>query len=164
VSGATASSPSNSLFIRDGATVTSAAFDAAVPAARLQLWIRRGSDSVSGSGRPDAGDDLVVEYYNGTSYVALETFTGSGTAWQTYTRTYDLPLEALHAGLRLQFRMVDGDNTTYWRRSASARAKTSRAASTAGASPQPAAARRARARRRARRPTRCSRAAAWSRS
>ena len=40
-------------------TVTSPAFNAAVPAARLEIWVRRGSDAISED--PDTGENFVVE-------------------------------------------------------------------------------------------------------
>lgn len=46
-------------------TVTSPTFNAAVPAARLQIWIRRGSDAISED--PDTGEDFIVEYQRANS-------------------------------------------------------------------------------------------------
>jgi len=56
------SSPRAGYTSNQAVTVTSPAFNAAVPAARLGIWVRRGSDAISED--PDNGENLVVEYLN----------------------------------------------------------------------------------------------------
>ncbi len=53
------SSPRAGYTSNQAVTVTSPAFNAAVPAARLEIWVRRGSDAISED--PDTGENFVVE-------------------------------------------------------------------------------------------------------
>lgn len=115
---ATFDSPSRSAFMRDGpdslTLKASSAINAAVTAASLNVWIRRGADSFSED--PDSGEDLTVEYSNSAgSWFVLETFTGSGTPGEIFDRSYVLPFAALHGALRLRFRNASSDNNVdYW--------------------------------------------------
>jgi MSHA biogenesis protein MshQ len=96
-------------------SATSDPIAASVPAARLDVWIRRGADGFSEN--PDNGEDLVVEYLSsGGGWIVLETFDGGGTPGQVYTPSYDLPADALYAGLRIRFRMTGGSGSDfdYW--------------------------------------------------
>ena len=80
--------------------ITSPAFNAAVPSARLTIWIRRGDDQFSED--PDAGENLVLEYQRAdTSWVQLSNYFGSGTPGQIYQVSFVLPLDALR-GTRLR--------------------------------------------------------------
>ena len=113
-SAATSQSPTNSMFLNGGVVdVTSLVLDASDPTfGDVSMWIRRGSDTFSEN--PDGGEDLVVEYLDDVgSWIAIETFSGSGAQGQIFTRTYTLPAAARHAGFRLRFRQVAGSGTTF---------------------------------------------------
>ncbi len=117
VSNATSQSPQNSLFLNGGSVVVqSNVIDTSDPGfSELTMWVRRGSDTFSED--PDAGENLVVEYLDDNgSWIALETFTGSGAAGQVFTRTYSLPAAGRHAGFRLRYRMTAGSGSAwdYW--------------------------------------------------
>lgn len=114
---ATANSPSNSLYTRWGVvSVASTAVDfQSSTSARITAWIRRGDDGFSNY--PEAGEDLVVEYFNNSStWVTLETIPGGGATGEILTRAYDLPADALHANFQLRFRQTggSGNDFDYW--------------------------------------------------
>ncbi|MGH1371202.1 MAG: DUF6701 domain-containing protein [Cellvibrionaceae bacterium] len=115
---ATFDSPPQAAFLRDGpdslTLKSSRSIDAAVPAATLNVWVRRGADSFSED--PDTGENLTVEYSdNSGSWFVLETFTGSGTPGEIFDRSYELPAAALHDALRLRFQNANSDNNVdYW--------------------------------------------------
>lgn len=114
VSTATSSSPSNSMFLNGGVVnVQSIAVDTTdITFSNIGLWIRRGSDAFSED--PDNGENLVVEYQNNVgTWVALETFTGSGAPGQIFLRTYTLPAAGLHANLSIRFRMTAGSGPVW---------------------------------------------------
>jgi uncharacterized repeat protein (TIGR01451 family) len=72
----------------DVVTVTSPTFNAAVPAARLTMWIRRGSDAIPGSEDTDAGEDFYVEYQRADlTWGVVQIYLGSGTNGQIYVVT-----------------------------------------------------------------------------
>lgn len=109
ISGATWSSPTNSLYLNGGVVnVQSNVIDTSDPTfGDLTVWIRRGSDAFSED--PDIGEDLVVEYLDGLgTWIALETFAGSGTPGVIYNRAYNLPAAGRHAAFRLRFRQTGG--------------------------------------------------------
>ena len=113
----TANSPTRSLYTRWGrVTVTSRIIDlAAVPAATLSLWIRRGSDDFSED--PDQDEDLLVEFLDDAGiWQSLNQFTGLGTPGEIFQPTFYLPTSALHSGFRLRLRQLDGngDDWDYW--------------------------------------------------
>ena len=116
ISGQTFNSPSSSLYTEGGVvSVTSNAIDLSSElVVTLDVWVRRGSNTFSGV--PEANENLVVEYLaSGGAWTALETFTGGGTAGQVFTRSYALPVAALHAGFRIRFRQTAGSgNSDYW--------------------------------------------------
>ena len=96
----------------DPVTVTSPTFNAAVPAARLDMWIRRGSDAFSED--TDAGEDFIVEYRNnggGWSQVAM--YLGSGVNGQTYNLSFFLPADGLHGNLAIRVRQTGGSGVGY---------------------------------------------------
>ena len=114
VSGATFASPLNSMYLNGGVVeVRSNVVDTSSPFfTDLTVWIRRGSDTFSEN--PDAGEDLVVEYLNATgAWIALETFSGSGTQGQTFPRSYTLPAAGRHAAFRVRFRMTGGSGAPW---------------------------------------------------
>lgn len=104
----------NALRIGNGfATVVSDPIDAAVPAATFTVWIRRGDDAFSED--PDDGEDLRVEYRDaGGTWNVLETFPGGGTPGEIFSRSYDLPADALHANLSIRFVVTDGSFIEIW--------------------------------------------------
>ncbi len=111
----TANSGSNSMRLRwDTVTATSTTINAAVPAAELSVWIRRGADAFSED--PDSGEDLSVEFFDGATWNTLEVFPGVDTDGEILTRTYFLPPTALHAGLQIRFQLASGSGADfdYW--------------------------------------------------
>jgi len=114
ISAATASSPSNSLFLNGGVVnVVSAAIDTSdITFSDITLWVRRGADSFSED--PDGGENLVIEYLNtANSWITLETFPGSGRPGQQFTRTYAIPADGRHINFQLRFRMTNGSGVTW---------------------------------------------------
>lgn len=114
VSNATSSSPSNSLYLNGGVVdVESIVVDTTDPwFSDLTIWVRRGSDAFSED--PDGGEDLVIEYRDDLgSWVALETFTGSGGSGQIFSRSYTLPAAGRHANFQLRFRMTGGSGAPW---------------------------------------------------
>lgn len=98
-------------------TVTSPAFNAAVPLARLDIWVRRGSDALSFSEDTDATEDFALEYQRAdSSWGTLNVYLGSGTNGQIYNDSYVLPADALHGSLALRVRQTNGSgvNYDYW--------------------------------------------------
>ena len=116
-SSATSLSPTDSMYVNGGiVTVTSSLVDTSDPSfADLTMWVRRGSDTFSED--PDAGENLVLEYLDDLgTWVALETFNGTGAAGQIYNRSYTLPAAGRHTNFQLRFRMTGGSGATfdYW--------------------------------------------------
>ncbi len=116
--GQTSGSNPRAAFTRRGAvTVTGPTFNAAVPAARLEIWIRRGSDALPNSEDTDTNEDFVIEYRraNGT-WATLGSYLGSGTNGQIYEDAYVLPADALHGSLALRVRQTQGSGVDfdYW--------------------------------------------------
>ncbi|MDJ0698273.1 MAG: hypothetical protein QNJ07_00345 [Woeseiaceae bacterium] len=96
-------------------SVTSPTFNAAVPDARLDIWIRRGADSFSED--TDNNENLVLEYRRAdSSWVALKTYLGSGTNGQVYQDSFLLPADALHGALAVRLRQTQGSGVDwdYW--------------------------------------------------
>jgi len=101
------SSPRAGYTSNQAATVTSPAFSAAVPAPRLDIWVRRGSDTISED--PDTGENFVVEYQRAdSSWNQLVTYLGSGTHCQIYQASFALPADALHGTLAVRVRQTSG--------------------------------------------------------
>lgn len=99
----------------DPVTVTSPSFSAAVPEARLEVWVRRGSDAFSEY--PDTNENLNLQYQrsNGT-WATLRTYLGGGTPGEIFNDSFVLPADALHASLALRFSQSggSGSNFDYW--------------------------------------------------
>lgn len=116
--GQTSGSNPRAAYTRHGAvTVTSPVINAAVPAARLDIWIRRGSDALNNSEDTDPGEDFYVEYRRAdNSWGLLNAYLGSGTKGQIYTDSYALPADALHANLAIRVRQIAGSGVDfdYW--------------------------------------------------
>jgi uncharacterized repeat protein (TIGR01451 family) len=114
ISGATSSSPSNSLFLNGGVVnVDSIVIDTSdVSLNNLTVWIRRGADTFSED--PDNGENLVVEYLNDVAtWVALETFNGNGGQGQIFVRSYNLPAAGRHVNFQLRLRMTGGNGAPW---------------------------------------------------
>lgn len=114
ISGATSSSPSNSMFLNGGiVNVDSIVIDTSdVWFSDLTVWVRRGADSFSED--PDGGENLVIEYLNDVgTWIGLETFSGSGGPGAIFNRTYNLPAGGRHASFQLRFRMTAGSGTIW---------------------------------------------------
>lgn len=93
-------------------TVTSPSFNAAVPEARLRLWVRRGSDTFSED--TDTNEDFVLEYRRAdNSWGQLRTYLGSGANGQQYNETIILPADARHGNLAIRGRQTQGSGPTY---------------------------------------------------
>ena len=116
--GQTSGSNPRAGYTRHGAvTVTGPTFNAAVPAARLEIWVRRGSDSLNNSEDTDTNENFVVEYQRSdASWATLGSYLGSGTKGQIYQDAYVLPADALHASLALRVRQTAGSGVDfdYW--------------------------------------------------
>lgn len=117
INATTALSPSNSMFLNGGiVNVESVVVDTTdITFSDLSMWIRRGADAFSED--PDFAEDLVVEYLDDVStWVALETFSGSGSGGQIFVRSYTLPAAGRHANLQIRFRMTGGSGAPwdYW--------------------------------------------------
>lgn len=96
-------------------TVTGPVFDAAVAAARLEIWVRRGSNAISEA--PDADEDLVIEYQRADgTWGPLLSYLGSGTPGQIYEDSVSLPADALHGALSIRLRQTagSGNDQDYW--------------------------------------------------
>ncbi|MEM8617549.1 MAG: hypothetical protein AAGF20_11530 [Pseudomonadota bacterium] len=111
----TANSGTRSLYLRHQAvTTTSLPFNSG-GVNELTVWVRRGADAFSEN--PDAGENLVIEYLNQSgTWIALETFQGSGTQGQIFNRTYALPSSAQYANFQVRFRLTNasGADFDYW--------------------------------------------------
>jgi len=93
-------------------SVTSPSFNAAVPEARLVIWVRRGDDSFSED--TDDGEDLVLEYQRAdSSWAQLRTYLGSGTNGQVYQDSFVLPADARHGSLAIRLRQTGGSGFDY---------------------------------------------------
>ncbi|MGI9286794.1 MAG: DUF6701 domain-containing protein, partial [Pseudomonadales bacterium] len=118
VNNLTFSSASNALALNEGdiiVTTKNGRIVAAVPGAELSVWIRRGSDAFSEN--PDAGEDLSLEYLaDDGSWITLQNWAGGGTAGEIFQETFVLPVNALHANLRVRFNFApaSGTNWDYW--------------------------------------------------
>lgn len=115
INGDTFASAGNALYLRHNTvTTTSNAFDS-TGLDEISVWVRRGSDTFSEN--PDGGEDLVFEYRNASgAWVALETFTGSGTQGQIFERTYTGLTNAEYGTFRVRFRLLtaSGSDFDYW--------------------------------------------------
>ena len=88
-------------------TVTSPSFNAAVPEARLELWIRRGSDTFSED--TDNNEDFLLEYRrSNNTWGLLKRYAGSGTKGQVYLDAFFLPADGRHGNLAVRLRQTGG--------------------------------------------------------
>jgi uncharacterized repeat protein (TIGR01451 family) len=113
--GQTSGSGPRAAYTRNGpVTVTSPTFSASVPAARLQIWVRRGSDAINNSEDTDAGEDFYIEYRRAdNSWALLNRYLGSGTNGQIYNDSFLLPPDALHGNLAIRVRQIAGSGYDY---------------------------------------------------
>lgn len=66
-----------------------------------------------GGEAPDSGDDLILEYYNGSAWVELQRHAGSGPDMTTFNQvSLRLPRAALHAGFKLRIRSIGTASAT----------------------------------------------------
>lgn len=101
--------PGQSLRLSAGDQAESPAADlSSVPAAELSFWWSRGSDQDDVSFGPftfdfdpEAGDDLVVEYFDGAAWQSVDSIAGAGAADAKGTVTFAIPT----ADLTSQFRV-----------------------------------------------------------
>ncbi|MCP5090538.1 MAG: hypothetical protein GY949_06430, partial [Gammaproteobacteria bacterium] len=96
-------------------SVTSPSFSATVPAARLEIWIRRGADSFSED--TDSGENFILEYRRSDgSWAQLANYLGSGTNGQVYQDSFVLPADARHGSLSVRLRQTGGSgfDWDYW--------------------------------------------------
>ncbi|MDH4314724.1 MAG: hypothetical protein OEW68_07780 [Gammaproteobacteria bacterium] len=107
------SSPTRGAFTSNLAvTITSPTFNAAVPAAELRYWVRRGSDAFSED--TDAGEDLVLEYRRADgSWGQVATYPGGGVNGEIIQGRTRLPLDARHGALAIRARQTNGSGPTY---------------------------------------------------
>lgn len=115
INGDTFNSSSNSLFLRHNTvTTTSDTFDSD-GLDEITVWVRRGSDAFSEN--PEANENLVFEYRNSSgTWIALETFPGSGTQGEIFERTYTGLSNAEYATFQVRFRLTSGSGSDfdYW--------------------------------------------------
>lgn len=106
-------SPSRGAYTRrNSVSVTSPGIAAAVPAAELSIWVRRGSDDFSEY--PDGGEDLALEYRRSDgSWAAIRVYQGGGPAGEIFTDTFSLPTDALHGNLAIRLRQTSGSNGNF---------------------------------------------------
>jgi subtilisin family serine protease len=71
---------------------------------QLKYWY----EQTGGGDDPDlSGEDLIVEYWNGSTWVELERQLGAGPDMTSYVQSViSLPTAALHVGFRVRFRSV----------------------------------------------------------
>ena len=106
-------SPTRGAFTRrNTVTVTSPTIAAAVPAATVSIWVRRGSDAFSEN--PDSGEDFFVEYQRADgTWGQLMSYPGSDAPGQIFTDTFVLPPDGLHGSLALRVRQSAGSNGNF---------------------------------------------------
>jgi uncharacterized repeat protein (TIGR01451 family) len=93
-------------------TLTSPAINAAVPAAELRYWVRRGSDAFSED--TDAGEDFIIEYRRAdNSWGPVATYLGSGINGQIIQGRTRLPADARHGSLAIRARQTNGSGPGY---------------------------------------------------
>ena len=62
---------------------------------------------------PDDGDDLVIEYYNGSSWIELDRKLGDGPDMPAFEKSIlDLPTTSLCSNFKLRFRNIGTSNST----------------------------------------------------
>lgn len=111
----TSNSPNNSLFLRHGAVETTSIVIDTTGLNEITVWVQRGSDAFSED--PDGGEDLVIEFLDaGGTWVALETFTGAGTAGEIFDRVYPATAAMQHPNFQIRFRYTAGSGSDfdYW--------------------------------------------------
>jgi hypothetical protein len=104
------SNPRGAFTSAQAVTVTSPVINAAVPAAALSIWVRRGSNQISNG--PESGEDFLVEYQRADlTWATLAFYPGSGTGGEIFVDSFVLPADALHSNLVIRVRQTDGSGT-----------------------------------------------------
>jgi len=71
--------------------------------AELRYWWER----TGGGDRPETGEDLIIEYWNGTSWIELQRKLGDGPNMTSFAESFvALPPEAYHENFRLRIRSI----------------------------------------------------------
>lgn len=82
----------------------------------ITYWVKSGGGTTNRA--PDAGENLVAEYYNNAgSWTLLATYLANGSTTSTiYNASFPLPADAKHEGFRLRFRQLAGSgyDRDYW--------------------------------------------------
>ncbi|MDP2827005.1 MAG: LamG-like jellyroll fold domain-containing protein [Sulfuricellaceae bacterium] len=82
----------------------------------ISYWVKSGGGTTNRA--PDAGENLVAEYYNSSgSWTQLATYLANGsTTSSIYNASFLLPADAKHEGFRLRFRQLAGSgyDRDYW--------------------------------------------------
>ena len=100
-----------------GDTVETKALDLSCPCylgAKLTYEYERTGSIPCGNSTED-GEDLIIEYYNGSDWVELDRQPGSGkdmTSFKQVTKT--LPSDALHESFKVRFRNIGTLGLTCW--------------------------------------------------
>jgi len=113
----TSNSGSYSMYTSGTETVTLDPIDlSSVSVGYISYWLRRGSDSLTGSENPDSGEDMHVEYLDDSlAWQQLAFFNGDGTQGQIYDQFHGIPDDAKHAAFQLRFRVPAGSaDYDYW--------------------------------------------------
>jgi uncharacterized repeat protein (TIGR01451 family) len=101
------SNPRGAYTSAQAVTVASPVIGAAVPAAALSIWVRRGSNQISDG--PEAGEDFLIEYQRADlTWGTLAFYPGSGTDGETFIDGFALPADALHNNLVVRIRQTGG--------------------------------------------------------
>ena len=109
----TSNSGSYSLYVRhNSVSATSRAINLSVDGAKVEMWIRRGSDSFSED--TDSGEDLIIEYLNDAgTWKEITSYLGSWTKGETYNLSYQLPSDALYNNFQLRMSLTNGSGSDY---------------------------------------------------
>ena len=121
IAGNVFSSASRSLWIgADRVSATSPRINASstlpVQNVYISAWIRRGFNSL-GSDYPEAGEDLIVQYYSASgTWIELERFPGGEAAGEVFRRSYALPPSEATSSLEIRFTLTNGSGRgfDYW--------------------------------------------------
>ncbi|MBZ0105779.1 MAG: DUF11 domain-containing protein [Sulfuricella denitrificans] len=111
------SSASHELDLRWGYVVASTLrTDMTGVTGNIEYWVKSGGGSTNRA--PDAGEDLVAEYYNSAGvWTQLAKYLANGsTTSSIYNASFVLPADAKHPGFRLRFRQLKGSgyDLDYW--------------------------------------------------
>ena len=113
----TSNSGTRSLYTRHNVvSVTSRTINLSVSGAKVEMWIRRGSDAFSED--PDTNEDIIIEYLDdGGSWKQIARYGGNDdNPGDVYTINYQLPSDALYNNFQLRIRQTGGSGSgwDYW--------------------------------------------------